>query len=334
MVRWPVWGLGLLLFAAANPSPRHDRGSPQLPGRDRARLAEAFRLADTLCDSLWPGWGRAAMPVLLVTDEAEFLVGHPAPSADFARAGYDSALRREVWTRPPRFPPTLLATFPAVGGQPTIVVGPAERTGKSSADWVLTLLHEHFHQWQYTRPGYYEGAAGLGLARGDTTGRWMLEYPFPYDSAPVQQAMRRLAVALVGALDDPPGARAEARGAVVRARDALRDRLSAADYRYFEFQLWQEGVARFIEYAAALAAAGAGSPAAAFRGLPDHEPYAAVAERGRRDLRRELERLDLGRQRRVSFYPVGAAMALLLDATRPDWRRHYARRPFALAALL
>jgi len=41
-----------------------------------------------------------------------------------------------------------------------------------------------------------------------------------------------------------------------------------------------------------------------------------------------------GRQRRIAFYPLGAAMALVLEETRPDWMVAYTRRPFALAALL
>jgi glucose-6-phosphate-specific signal transduction histidine kinase len=46
------------------------------------------------------------------------------------------------------------------------------------------------------------------------------------------------------------------------------------------------------------------------------------------------EQLGLSRQRRVAFYPLGAAIALLLEETRSDWKRVYADRPFALAALL
>jgi hypothetical protein len=40
-----------------------------------------------------------------------------------------------------------------VVAMPTIVVGTAERMAKHSPAWVLTLLHEHFHQWktEYTR---------------------------------------------------------------------------------------------------------------------------------------------------------------------------------------
>jgi hypothetical protein len=324
----------LLLGTAAAPTAADAQSAFEVPRRDRVRLAEAMRLADELRDDIWPGWERTTLGVLLVMDSAEFLVGHSRPSADFAPRGHDTLLNRRVWTRPRRFSPTMLATFPAVSGVPTIVIGSAEHTGQSSTAWVLTLLHEHFHQWQYSRPGYYAGVARLDLAHGDTTGQWMLDYAFPYDSAPVQQAVHRLATALGQALDARPGAKAPALRAAVGARETLRGCLTAADYRYFEFQLWQEGVARFIEYAAARAAAESKGPSAAFRSLPDYEPYGKAATGMRRSLRQELEQLALGRQRRIAFYPLGAAMALLLEETRSDWKRAYADRPFALAALL
>jgi hypothetical protein len=197
----------------------------------------------------------------------------------------------------------------------------------------LTLLHEHFHQWQYSQPNYYAGVAGLNLAHGDTTAQWMLDYPFPYDSAPVRRAMRRLANSLLRALDAKPTARVGAITDVLSARNLLRNRLTAADYRYFEFQLWQEGVARFIEYAAARAGAESGQPSAEFRSLPDYEPYSKAADRARRIVRRELEHLNLGRDRRVAFYPVGAAIAMLLDTTRSDWKQIYTVCPFTLPPL-
>ena len=308
--------------------------SQQLRPQDRVRLVEARRLADRVGEQVWPGLSRTAFQVLLVSDSAEFLLGHPEPAAQFAPLGYDSTLKSEVWTRPRQFPPTLLATFPAVGGLPTVVIGSAERTGKSSTAWALTLLHEHFHQWQYSQRDYYPGVARLNLSRGDTTGQWMLDYPFPYDSVPIQQAMHKLATALVQSLNVPPARRPTTLHAAAAARDTLRSRLTPADYRYFEFQLWQEGVARFIEYSAARAAAQAEEPSTQFRRLPDYEPYSKVAGNVRQSLRRELEQLDLGRQHRVAFYPLGAAIALLLDETSPDWKRAYTNRPFELAALL
>lgn len=333
-MRSALTGVGLLLTSAfLAPVPGSGQAiQPSQP--DRVRLAEALRLADELREMVWPGWAGTAFAVLLVTDSAEFLLGHPDPSADFAPLGCDALLRRQVWSRPRQFSPRLLATFPAVGGVPTIVAGSSEDTGKPSTAWVLTLLHEHFHQWQYSRPDYYTGVARLNLAQGDTTGQWMLDYPFPYDSVPVQQAVRALATALHNALETPPGARSMALRDVVAARDSLRARLGAADYRYLEFQLWQEGVARFIEYAAARAAAGAGDPALAFRSLSDYQPYSVAAARAHRQVRQELKQLALGRERRLAFYHIGAAMALLLDQSGADWKRAYTTRPFALAALL
>jgi hypothetical protein len=328
------WLCVLLVGMSARPAAGHTQTGFQIGEQDRVRLAEARRLADRLGERLWPGWGRTPFPVLLVGDSTEVLVGHSRPTGDFVRLADDPALGGEVRARPRRFSPTLLATFPAVGGIPTVVVGSAGATGKSSTAWVLTLLHEHFHQWQYSQPDYYPGVSRLDLAQGDTTGQWMLDYPFPYDSAPVQRAMRSLAAALARALEAQPNDRRVALGNAVAARDTLRSRLTDADYRYLEFQLWQEGTARFIEYAAARAAAGAGQPSAAFRMLPDYESYDTAAERARRTLQRELEQLDLPRQRRIAFYPVGAAVAMVLDRTRPDWKRAYGRRPFALAALL
>lgn len=324
--------LGVLLLAlVATPDAGRAQALPQRP--DRVRLAEGRQLADRICGRLWPGWEHTAFQVLLVGDSAEFLIGSRRPPDNFARLGYDSVLGTDVWTRPRQFPPTLLATFPAVNGVPTIVIGSAERTGKSSTAWVITLLHEHFHQWQNSQPGYYAGVARLGLARGDTTGQWMLNYPFPYDSAAVQRSMRRLATALAQALDADPASRRRALQAVSDGRDSLRTILSAADYRYLEFQLWQEGTARFTEYAAARAAAESGEPSAEFQTLPDYQPYRQAADAGLRSLRRELENLDLARQRRVAFYPVGAALALLLDESRPDWKRAYIRHPFRLPDL-
>jgi hypothetical protein len=269
-----------------------------------------------------------------VTDSAEYLLGHPSPSSDFTGPQYDSTLGMDVWSRPRVFAPALLATFPAVGGLPTIVVGTAERTGKSSVDWILTLLHEHFHQWQYSLPDYYRRSGELDLAAGDSSGMWMLNYPFPYDSGPVETAAKELARALSRALQAAPGARDAAISTVVRVRAALGAHLTAADMRYLEFQLWQEGVARFIEYRAAELASGSHRPSRAYRSLADYTSYAAVAKRNRLRLTRELEQLDLSKNRRISFYSIGAAYAMLLEHTRPGWKQVYQSMPFVLTPLL
>jgi len=314
--------LFLLIATLAIPALGQGQSAPGLSGPDRVRLAEAFRLAERVRAEAWPGWERTPMVVLLVRDSTEYLVGHPRPTSEFAPLGRDSLLGREVLARRRRFPPTLLATFPAVGGTSTIVVGTAEHTGKSSAEWVLTLLHEHFHQWQSSLPDYYGRANALGLARGDTTGQWMLDYPFPYDSLPVQRAVKALARSL---------ARGDSMETVARQRRALRRMLSPDDDRYLEFQLWQEGVPRYVEIAAAEAAARAGDPSEAFRRLPDYVPYADLADRLRHDLARQLKELCLARERRVAFYSLGAALALLLERSDGGWKARYQQDLFSLS---
>jgi hypothetical protein len=319
--------VSLAIFVLAAPVLGQSPHERRLRGEDGARLAEAMRLAAGVRSTVWPGWERTPLVVLLVGDSLEHLIGHPRPTDDFSPIGRDPLVGKEVFVRHRQFPPDLLATFPAVGGVSTIVVGSPARTGKASAEWVLTLLHEHFHQWQSSLPDYYARAEGLGLARGDTTGRWMLDYPFPYDSAPVGQAVRALAVALARALDARDAAAIDL---VRRERETIRRLLSPEDERYLEFQLWQEGVPRYVELAAAEAAAGLGAPKADFRRLPDYEPYAVIARRMRRELSRELLDLSLARDRRVAFYPLGAGLGLLLERSGQNWKSTYRQRPFSL----
>jgi hypothetical protein len=270
------------------------------------------------------------MALLLVTEDREYLVRHPKPSADFTRAGYDSLLQSDVLTRPRVFAPALLSTFPAVGGIPTIVIGKASATSKSSTAWVLTLLHEHFHQLQMTQPGYYAGVNALGLARGDQSGMWMLNYAFPYDSTVAQARFAELTDVLRAF--DPARADASMLAKIVDARDKLRSALAADDARYLDFQMWQEGVARYTELAIARRAAAQYSPSAAFAALPDFTPYGDAAASLEKAIRSGLESNPLQRQRRVAFYAAGAAFAEALATQREDWRPSYWSTPFRLTA--
>jgi hypothetical protein len=290
---------------------------------DRIRIAEAFRLADAIGDSLWSGWTSAPFAVLLVTPQREFLVRHPRPSADFTAVGYDSLLRGNVLVRERKLSPNLLATFPAVGGIATIVIGQPSATGKSSTEWVLTLLHEHFHQLQMSRPDYYARVDALALSHGDSSGMWMLNYAFPYDSATVQSRYGALAAHLDSALQArEPDARRSHWRAAREARAALRAALPPDDDRYLAFQMWQEGVARFTELQAARFAARRYTPSAAFRALPDVVSFDDAATRIEAGIHAGL-RVPLARARRVAFYALGAATALLLDEAEPAWRSRY-----------
>lgn len=321
----------LLLLGLLRTTPVQAQASSAVTGfgpADRARLAEAFRLADELGDEVWPGWSKAPFAVLLVTPDREFLVRHPTPPAGFTRFGYDSTLRTDVYARPRVFQVDFLATFPIDGPLPVVVVGTPELTGRSSMAWILTLLHEHFHQLQFSRPGYYAGLNALGLARGDTTGMWALSYAFPYQAPAVVAPFDSLKLAL-GRVVGGDTAR-DALDAVRRARAALAAAVTSDDARYLDFQLWQEGVARYTEYRIAELAAERFTPSEAARALPDFRPWAQVRDSVRVAAVRQVSSSRLPAHGRSVAYPIGAALALVLDTARPGWQREYFDRPFAL----
>jgi hypothetical protein len=322
--------LFVLLFAVGRPAAAQVR--PTLPETDRIRLAEAFRLADKLAERVWKGWHEAPFAVLLVTPEFEFLLRHPKPSADFTRLGHDGLLQSDVYFRKRQFATNFQATFPAVNGVPTIVIGEAENTqSKTSTPWVVTLLHEHFHQWQNSQPDYYSGVDALGLAHGDTTGMWMLNYAFPYDRADVQKVFKRLCAALFEAVRaGTPEEFAEKLKTYREVQSEFRRMLSPDDYKYYAFQLWQEGVARYTELRVAQATREGYKPRKAFRALPDFKSYGEVAQAIREKIVDELPKIELGEWQRTAFYNIGAGEAMLLDRAAPGWQQRYLTEKFSL----
>ena len=312
-----------LLLVAGNASAQD---KPALREIDRTRLAEAFRVSDQLGDELWTGWSKAPLAVLLVTPDKEFLIRHPQPSKDFTSIGYDTKLKSEVFYRDRKFATNLLATFPAVGGISTIVIGQAENTdSKTSTPWVITLMHEHFHQLQDSQPNVFKDIEALNLSHGDQTGMWMLNYPFPYETPEVSRQFSALVQLLLQAM------RTKSRDKVadyLDARDKLKQLLSPDDYKYLSFQLWKEGIARYTEYRVARWAATQYQPTSEFRNLKDFTTFSATADQVHAGIMHELSTLKLEDYKRVAFYPIGAGEGLLLDSSNPKWRSRYFKEKF------
>lgn len=320
-------------LSAVEASAQTPQSSPQISMTDRVRLAEAFRLNDQLSDQVWPGWRKTPFAVLLLTQEYEFLLGHPQPSPDFTAAGDDALLKTKVYYRKRTFPPNLLATL-FVGGLPTIAIGQAENTyANTSTRWVVTLMHEHFHQLQYGQPDYQEGVKALNLAGSDQTGMWMLNYPFAYQSEAVNNAYAVMCQRLAEAIDGRPVAATFANrlAPYLDARKRFQQSLSADDYRYFQFQLWQEGLARYTEYRIARLAAARYKPSPAFRALKDFTPFDADAAKTLAGIKAEVAKPRLSERQREVVYGFGAAEALLLDRANPQWQRRYLTEKFQTA---
>jgi hypothetical protein len=300
----------------------------QTPPEDAVRVAEFYRLAPQIEDQIWPGWDKVPSPLLLVTDKTEFLTHDPAPPKDFMKVADG------FYARPRHFDTHLLATFPAFGPPATIVIGQAQNThAKSSTPWLITLMHEHFHQLQWAQPGYTEAVNGLGLSGDDTTGMWMLNYPFPYDRPEVLQSFSRLRDLLLEALAPTnPTEFKKLSAAYVVERKKVFAQLSSNDHKYLGFQLWQEGIARYTQIKFAEAAASY-QPTSEFAALPDYESFAVYAKRARTETLDELKQADIGEIKRDFVYPFGAAEGLLLDRLNPDWKNEYFKHPLSTDAL-
>ena len=301
--------------------------APRIPETDRIRLAEAFRLAEAIGERLWPGWSRVPFAVVLVTPETEFFIRHGAPPSNTRTIGWDTLLRSDVYARARTFPPRLLATFP-IEGISTVVVGQPENTSASSpTDWVVILLHEHFHQLQEAQPDFYAKVAALGLSRGDQTGMWMLNYPFPYEASSVEKAYGDAAQALRAARGGGDT------DAFLAARTRFRRTVAGDDLKYLDFQLWKEGVARYtqVQVARFAGATDRYAPLPAFAALPGYVTYTTLARDLAETILDELANLKLPENRRIVFYPFGAGEAFVLDRVRPCWKDQYFSHMFTLA---
>lgn len=292
-----------MMFAAALPPP------------DAANIAVSTAIVQRVGDAIWPDWSRTPFQIDLLTQDGPVLVNVDKPFT------------------PPNFPKDLEATLVLNTG-PIIVIGEPKYTQASTPiRWSVTLLHEHFHEWQYSWPQYQTAVDGLNLAHGSKTAMWMLNYAFPYREARVDAQYTAMASALADALEAMQTPQFSDRmKRYVQARDAFRQILSADDYKYFAFQCWQEGVARYTEIRVAqyAAAAHTGDPAflsdaqAAALEQDSARTYASVVKR--------LRDVPLATDKRIDFYAVGAGEALLLDQTAPGWQKKYLDPRMDLAA--
>lgn len=298
---------------------------------DRIRIAEAFHIAENYCEEIWPGWAKIPLSFLFLTREYEFLIHHPNPSTDFQSMGYDSLLKAEILFRKRVFPEGLLAAFQAVNDESSILMGTPEITERSSGAWTITLLHEHFHQLQYAQPGYFEKSKALGLARGDTTAMWMLNFDFPYGEPEVSQHFHELATQLLQLLRSRQNPDKESFEAYQQNKQTFRKRIGEENYRYMQFQLWQEGVALYTEWKMLeLLNQDHYQPSSDFMALEDYMPFDSLQQQIFRRITRQLENMNMPEWKRVSFYAFGAAEAVLLDHIQPDWKEQYFERMFEL----
>ncbi|MBN1933415.1 MAG: hypothetical protein JW934_02055 [Anaerolineae bacterium] len=102
-----VGGSLLLCAIAAGLSALSNRNLPSGPLEtdrldpvDQARLAETLRLKRELGESVWPGWGKAEIPVLIWNRDYTFLIGYLDPPAPWEPVSGDAFQEQTHFRRP------------------------------------------------------------------------------------------------------------------------------------------------------------------------------------------------------------------------------------------
>ena len=273
---------------------------------DGIRVHEFYRLSAQIQDQIWPNWSETPAPLILVTPTTEFLTRFPVPPKDFTKIGED------LYARPRQFSPGFQATFPAFGPPAIIIIGEPQNTlSKTSTPWLITVMHEHFHQLQYSQPGYYEGTVALGLRRSPEDSMWPLDYPFPYDDPAVGKAFAQLRDLLLSAVTESNDAKfgklSKEYGEARRKFFAL---IPAKDGKYLESNFGRRESRRCTEIKCAEAAANY-QPSAEFAGLADFESFSAYAARARQKSLDQLRAIDIATSKREIVYSFGAAEGFL-----------------------
>lgn len=307
----------------------------ELPAKDRIRINEAVKISRFISDGIWKDWSKDDFVILLVTDSLEYLINHPNPSPDFTESYFDTYLNSKVYIRKKIFQNNFLATFPAVNGVSTIVVGTAENTKKNSLNWITTLLHEHFHQYQTNYEDYYDAVNNLDLKEGDETGMWMLNYKFPYENTDVNEAFNTLKSSLIESYKSA-GRKSFKKKVLhyLNSKKTFKKIVSEKDYRYFEFQLWQEGLARYTEYTVlSYLIKNNYEFSDDFKSLSDYESLPDNYNKRIKKLLEETEGVKLAESQRTCFYSIGAMEGLILDKYTPGWRKSYFKNLFNTSKL-
>jgi hypothetical protein len=102
----------------------------------------------------------------------------------------------------------------------------------------------------------------------------------------------------------------------------IKELLSDNDYRYFSFQIWQEGLARYTEFSF-LKLLLKYRPSKEVQSLPDFVAFRKLKSTMFDDELRHLLNSKIEENKRVSFYSLGFAEGILLDKEHTEWRKKY-----------
>jgi hypothetical protein len=326
-----------LLSAASNRNlPTGPKETDRLSALDQARLAETFHLKQVLGENVWPGWGRADIPVLIWNRDYSLLVGHPAPPADWEPVPGDAFqgqdYYRQVTDDSQNFAVSVGDRWVAsmatkwetdafvidmirdVLPSPLRPLFPYRLLIQPSEVQMSGVLHETFHAYQAQVAPVRLEEAEQAHGRGERY--WRVD-------AAMHQAWDQEIDLLASALEaeSNENARALARQFLdQRARRRSAHDLDAALIGYERQLEWEEGLAKYVELAIWREAYAVKEyePLSILAGDPDFGQYATFPRRWSQEIGQM--RRQAAREGETRFYYTGMAQAALLDRLLPGWQ--------------
>lgn len=335
----PVAGLlvgGLVALAILNWWEAAQRArpleDPRLTAAEKEQLSKALSVKASVGDRVWPGFGRAQIPVILFNDRYEFLVHAADPPAPWKVVEGDQFQGKPYYRRAAQKPQAFAVL---VGAGWAGSLGTLERMNREyllgarqqlppviaelfpyffatiTTDFhIVALLHEMFHAHQAL-------AAPAHFAASRTVDKPQPRYPYQDDD--FAAAWDREGGLLTAALDaaDERAARQLVRQ-FLETRQARRSRAALSeDLRAYERHMeWLEGLAKHVEIRSYEAW--------------DYRPNVLYWKMDFQRLKSRLGRQS-GDQR---FYLSGMGQARLLDRLLPKWQLQAMRKLTCLEDLL
>lgn len=288
---------------------------------DQVLIRELFTVSQEVGEKLWPQWNKYPFSILFVEDDTEFLIKHPNTPQEFDLACKVKGLGK-IHSRKRVYDKNLLAAFPAVDMVPTIVMGNVQNTPvESSTEWLTLAFHEHFHQIQYSQPSYYKAVAMLNPKKKNEA-QWMTHFPFPYHDKKANKAVDEMKSLLLNFKNYSEQKWSEA---YTKSLKNLKEAVGQENYKYFRFQVWQEGVSRYIEYKT-LKTLENHKFSKSFQNLSSFEEPKKLFSWKKKAFKVELQK-ELKTAKRSLIYSIGLYEILAKEHFKKSWEKDYFSTP-------
>ena len=340
-----------------------------LTNLDKARLAEANHLRQTLGESVWPGFGEANIPIIIYNKQYAFLVGIKNPESGWTKVPVNEQ-RGDPWEVVPddtfEGKPYFRQSLSDLNVTPeafTVLVGNQWVASITTRDWteigLVEPILEDFPSWLHPVLPYklfirvmlgdsdryisliqhesfhaFEGETAYDLLEAAENANHNYGEKYPWDSSKLQEDWKTEIDFLVKAVRCPSeGETVELVRQFLAQREQRRsdNGLSAGMVDYERLRELEEGLAKYVQIRSLLQAAASSDyiPTVEME-LDGDFNYYSTAEKF---LKLEISNTKTGSEDSRLYY-TGMGQALLLDRLMPNWKGRVFQEGITLEGLL